>query len=241
VIDPNEMLELMAVGAPEGEYDGWKLDRLTLEGLSIERIRHMALGRDTPDGTYTRLIMPDGNVMMSDTYAERIDAIPILTKMIRRGGDVLINGLGIGMMLPVLIASPEITHIDVVEKEAAVIALVGDYYRGLAGEKLTIHHADAFDIEWSVLKSWSVAWHDIWPYIDSSNLPEMIQLEAKYQDRVTYQESWLRDDCEAQQELDDAIENNTPPHELSPRAFAMLQSLRVAYSDGPMLIRLEEA
>ena len=43
---------------------------------------------------------------------------------------------------------------------------------------------------------YDVVWHDIWDYITSDNLPEMIKLHRKYGRKCDYQESWCRYRCE---------------------------------------------
>ena len=129
------------------------------------------------------------NVVMSDTpdeYADHTEAIE------RASGRVLINGLGIGMVLKAMLAKPSVTHIDVVEIEADVLSLVAPYY---SDPRITYHHASAYTIKWPEGFQWDLAWHDIWPTMDSQNLEDMAHLMRKYEDRVQWQGCWGMEYC----------------------------------------------
>ena len=143
-------------------------------------------GRYVPPGTYTRLTYK-GGVIMSDTPDELRDLAAVLR---RARGRVLIHGLGLGCVVRALLAKPNVEHIDVVEREADVIALTARYY---AGERCTIHHGDAFSHPWPEDARWDVVWHDIWPDLRDENLAEMARLHRRFQDRCDWQGSWGRE------------------------------------------------
>ena len=76
--------------------------------------------------------------------------------------------------------SARLKSINVIEREADVIALVGDHYRGL-DRRITIHHADAF--KWKPRgggKVFDCAWHDIWDDMCADNRVEFRKLRAHY-------------------------------------------------------------
>lgn len=180
------------VTVPEGELDGVRVTRFAVakDDLSnmLEAIR---TGRSTRPGEYTALHV-DGRLWMSDTDAEYRDHLDMIWRMrrphVRR---VLINGLGLGMVVQAAIDQPHIEHIDVVEIEPRVVALVGPHYT--RDPRVTIHTADAYTIQWPPGTRWDLAWHDIWPDMMADNLPEMTKLHRKYGRRVSWQGSWGRE------------------------------------------------
>ena len=125
-----------------------------------------------PAGKYARLTV-DGQLMMTDTLFERATAHPFLK---RACGDVLITGLGIGMVLAPLGSWKKIKSVTVVENSQDVIDLVEPY---VSFSKLKVVCADAFD--WHPGKRrFDVVWHDIWPTISEDSLPEIEKLKRRY-------------------------------------------------------------
>ena len=140
-------------------------------------------------GTYTRLC-EGRNVVMSDTPMEirtNKEFVNLAT------GDVLINGLGLGMVLKALLAKDGIKSITVIEKSADVIAMVACAF---ADEpRVTIIHADAFEYKAPKGVKYDYVWHDIWTHIASDNLKGMERLRRKYASRTEWQGFWARDLC----------------------------------------------
>lgn len=146
-------------------------------------------------GTYVA-VYRDGDLWMSDTPDEQRDHAPVIWECRRQGADrAILNGLGIGMVLNALLHEPSICHIDVVEIDPDVIALVGPYYQQVAegnAKSLAIHEADAYTKAWATGTRWDIAWHDVWQDSCLDNLPEMTRLHRRYGRRVRWQESWNR-------------------------------------------------
>ena len=182
------------VDVPEGEIGNWKVSKFTIVPGDRRVKRDASKGRPIPLGTYTMLEVC-GATMMTDTPAEIMDSMSFILKARDR---VIINGLGLGVVPGILLHVGLVTHIDIVENSEDVIALVGP---SIVDSRVTIHHADAFDIRWPRGTKWHSAFHDIWPTICSDNLPEMYRLEKKYKSRVKRQESWLKAQC--MQQLED--------------------------------------
>lgn len=182
-------MEEYKVAIPEGKSGEWKVERFVVPEQSIEGFRCAQEGRPVDPGTYTRLIK-DGawNVMMSDTPAEISDHLDFIH---RATGRCLLNGLGLGVVLKALLTKPEVIHIDVVEIEQDIINLVWPTYQN--GDRITLHHDDAFSIQWSKDKRWDCIWHDIWPSICTDNLPEIAKLKHKYARRAKYQAAWVEE------------------------------------------------
>lgn len=186
----------MRVELPDIDAEGVVVRRFDITPEESKRTRLMAVmggGRGfAPAGSYTRLNV-DGRLWMSDTPDEMRDHAEAYWEAQRRGGRVLINGLGLGMVVGAMLRLPQVEHIDVVELDERVARLIGEHY---AGDRVTVHHADAYDIQWPTGTRWTVAWHDIWPTITGENLAGMHRLHRKYGRRTDWQGSWARWSCE---------------------------------------------
>ena len=192
------------VDIPEGQSGNWHIERFEVseEAASLERLRSaFNPGRrmPVPVGQYTRLMYEAPNRMrtlvMSDTPAEISDH---LEPIYRAKGQVLVNGLGLGVVVKAMLEKPEVKSLTVIEFSPDVIALVGDYYVAQYGDRLEIVNADAFTWQPPRGVRYTIVWHDIWNHICSDNLPEMHRLHRKYGRRTDWQGSWCRAECEYQ-------------------------------------------
>lgn len=86
----------------------------------------------------------------------------------------------------------DVTSQDVHER---VIATIGEFYRDTYGDRITIHHADAYEMtsRWPKGTWWDVAWHDIWPTLDCDNLADYARLNRSYGRRVGWQGAWAQE------------------------------------------------
>ena len=98
----------------------------------------------------------DGDIVMEDSVAELQRHLPI---WMAARGRVLVTGLGLGCVVRGLLASPKVSHVDVVEIDRKIIDVVGPE---VAGSRCTIHHADALTWEPPPDAAWDFAWHDLW-------------------------------------------------------------------------------
>lgn len=150
--------------------------------------------REIPPGIYRRLIRHDPGypvTVMSDTPAEIFDmAGPYLGQTYRPTPRMLINGLGLGILPLALLTYSSIEHIDIVEIDIEVIGLVGQ--RFFDDPRVTIHHADAFTMEWPKGTTWDYAWHDVWDELSADHVKAMDKLHRKYRKVVGDQDSWCR-------------------------------------------------
>ena len=124
---------------------------------------------------------------MSDTPSEIRDHMePILVAK----GNVLIAGLGIGMVLQACLEKPEVKHVTVIELSPEVIELVGGHYKAKYGDRLTIIQADI--MEWKPPKGerWDVFWADIWDNKCGDNTDEMTKLNRRYGRRTDWKACW---------------------------------------------------
>lgn len=197
-LDPKDW-EQFKVGEKltDGESGIWRVKHFHIEEDDPRRLLYVAEGRDSGWGDFVSLGFKEDDhwhPMMTDTkveiwgHYEAIDAIAwSSTKR------VLINGLGLGMVLNAALQYDHVEHIDVVDNSWDVIKLVAPAYT--ADPRVHVHHADAFNVQWPRNTRWNVVWHDIWPTISSSNLPEMTRLKRKYQNRCDWQAAWEEDKC----------------------------------------------
>jgi len=176
------------VDVPVGQSGKWKIERFEITQKDADRINlrescnNHGLGyRGVVAGTYTRLCDTKYSwnlgVMMSDTPAEIADH----EKAIKRArGNILINGLGIGVVLNACLMKPEVKHCTVVEVDPDVISLVAPHYQKKWGDRLTIVQANALTWEPPKGAKYSMIWHDIWKNICANNLVDIVDLKRKY-------------------------------------------------------------
>ncbi len=198
---------LRKVDVPVGKSGDWEISRFSVskKEADFHNLRETIHGgrRTILPGVYTKLTC-SGKIVMSDTPAELEDHwAPARRARDDRGlfdpripNNVLINGLGLGVVAQAVLDEPTVSHVTVVEKSSDVIALVGLHYTKRYGSKLTIVCADALD--WKPPKGhrYRVVWHDIWSDISADNIPEMHRLHRKYGRRCDWQGSWCRWMCE---------------------------------------------
>ncbi len=178
---------------PDAASGDWRVETFEVDEQTAKFSRmRAALGHGTERvdaGRYKRL-MRGGTVVMSNTAMELDTNRPI----IRYGrGDVLINGLGLGLVVAALLKKPEVRSIRVIEKSADVIKLVGPTFA--SDPRVTIIHADAYEYTPAKGERFDAVWHDIWDNICSDNLPEMTRLTRKYARRTTWQDCWSKIEC----------------------------------------------
>ncbi len=212
------------VNLPEGTSGDWKIEHFEVDkkAASFGTIRAIAggTGRSVPEGRYTGLYRGQ-SLIMSDTPDEIRDHMIVVHEARRRGGHVLINGLGLGMVTAAVLKVelqcqscmqyPDLgrcdcTHVSgevnfqyaadkvtVIEKSADVIALVAPTLKTRFGSRLEIIEADAFEFKPRKGQRFSVVWHDVWNNLCTDNLEGMGTLHRKYGRRCDWQGSWGRE------------------------------------------------
>ena len=150
--------------------------------------------RAVKPGVYKKLIWRDpknhnnGTLWMSNTPAEIDDHWEFFYQVETRGGDILINGLGLGVVLTHILKFPNVKTVTVIEKEKSIIKLVAPTFKD--DKRIKIIHADA--LKWKPEKGrrYNVVWHDIWPSLCTDNKPTMSYLHRSYARRCDWQGSW---------------------------------------------------
>lgn len=144
-------------------------------------------------GVYARLTV-NGSLMMTDTeYEWRSNRRAVRLAH----GDVLIGGLGIGMVLVPILQNPDVHSVTVVEKYQDVVDLVETGVRCsvhyMQAAKLTIHTGDI--LEWTPYKgqTFDFIYFDIWENVCTDNLAEMTKLKRRFARRLNREnpKAWM--------------------------------------------------
>jgi hypothetical protein len=147
-------------------------------------------------GVYTRL-MVKGQLMMSDTQMEKDTNLRFVHGA---SGEVLIAGLGLGLVIQAIMDKPGVTHVTVVEKYQDVIDLVGPTMKALYGDKLTIILADIFEWKPERGKKYDTIYFDIWASQSTDTLKEIARLHQRFGGRLAsngWLDSWRRAELQA--------------------------------------------
>jgi hypothetical protein len=186
------------IHVPDGVAGDWKVSAFTVSKAEadLENIRAMIgrrpLSRIVP-GAYKRLTYR-GGVVMSNTPMEIITHLPLQSQAKRAPGHYLLNGLGLGMAVAMLLEIPHVERVTVVEKSEDVLTLSGPTYA--SDPRVELVHGDAFEYQPPKGTRFAGVWHDIWPTFCPDNIPEMSRLTRKYGRRADWQGSWGREECE---------------------------------------------
>lgn len=154
-------------------------------------------------GSFVKLYV-NNELMMSDTLMEKTTNRDFIY---HAKGDVMIAGLGIGLILENLrakIESKEVTSITIYEKFQDVIDLVAPKYSDLP---VTYHCKDILTYSPPKEEKYDTIYFDIWPSIDYSyNLPQIRTLHNRWKFHKktsdSYMNSWMKEFLQAQKRRD---------------------------------------
>ncbi|KKL87994.1 hypothetical protein LCGC14_1929150 [marine sediment metagenome] len=196
---------------PEDKSGSWAINHFyTDEKEAHQRWLAAALSgnyeyRDLEEGLYTKLsnngVSWGNTTQMTDTPMERRTNLKFMRKA---HGDILIGGLGIGLIIAPLLCKgigKGVDSIRVVESSPDVIKLVKPHL-----DKLD-KHGKLEVIEGDVMEYWTddrfnVVYFDIWTNITADNLPEMSKLHRRWAHRMDKSDpdrwlsSWRHKDCQ---------------------------------------------
>ena len=133
---------------------------------------------------------------MTDLYDEWWTQRAAIAQARERGGEVLITGLGLGLVVASMLEPPgsRVKRVVVIERSADVISLVAPSLEQRYQGQIEIINADAFVWLPPSEQRFSVAWHDIWPNPHQPGvMAEAEQLEQHYAPYCAWQGSWVRD------------------------------------------------
>lgn len=128
----------------------------------------------------------DGEIVMEDSLPELMRHLPA---WVHARGRVLVTGLGLGCVVRGLLAVEAVEHVDVVEICPWIIRVIGPT---VAGDRVTIHHADARAWEPPEGARFDLAWHDIHCMSDGDPALQVMHagLMVRYIDRARRQGAW---------------------------------------------------
>lgn len=173
-------------GIPDGESGRFSIMSCTPE-TGPPSWQNYANFADLPDQTYTVLFEDFGSKLniMQDSHREFDEHIWMLDRM---KGDVLIGGLGIGMINIPLLESDEVTSVTIIEKNQDVIDLVWDHCA--KDGRFTLVHDDVNT--WNIPEgnSWDVAWFDTWLTHEEPLQTYIDRIREKYGDYATEINGW---------------------------------------------------
>lgn len=183
------------INVPVGKKGRWEVQefKVTKKDADWHNLRSLlnfsGSDRRIEPGKYKRLVRNNIDTIMSNTPAEIRDCYPFIQVA---EGNILINGLGLGVLLAALLKKKEIKRITVIEIDKDVIALIAPSFKS---KKLTIINDNAY--EWNPPKGvkYDFVWHDIWDTINADNLEGMEKLHRKYGKRTKVQASWCKKAC----------------------------------------------
>ena len=168
----------------EEDARSFNLRRLMNYGSSIEMIEA---------GDYVKLYVND-ELMMSDTSMEKITNTDFITFA---HGEVMIAGLGIGLILENLIPlyeSGKITKVVMYEKYQDVIDLVAHRYTDKL--PLEVRCQDIMTYKPPKEEKYDTLYFDIWPEIDDKNLDDVRVLHNRWKTHKkegSWMGSWMAD------------------------------------------------
>ena len=154
----------------ERELNDWKLQKFEINDNNIR-----AMLEGVTPGKYIRLLH-NNECVMSDTNMEKRTNSDFC---INAHGDIIIGGLGIGMIIMAIQDKPEVNTITVIEKNQEVIDIVASQLN--LNDKVNIICADVF--EWKPERGvkYDMAYMDIWNWINEDVYKnEMQPLKRKY-------------------------------------------------------------
>lgn len=147
--------------------------RFTLERFTITK-ENNSIRFPLPHGEYVRL-MEHGEVVMSDTPMEKRTNQFFIDNA---HGDVLIAGLGIGLIVLPIQDKEEVTSITILEKNPEVIEMVAEQLP--LNDKVTIIQGDVYEHTFPKGTKFNCIYFDIWNYVNSEVYQEMKKLKRKY-------------------------------------------------------------
>ena len=147
-----------------------------LENFHIDDKNFGAKLQGISPGTYTRL-MYRGQVIMSDTNMEKRTNLEFVRNAY---GNVVVGGLGIGLILMAIQDKEDVRTITVLDKSKEIIQMVGEQLP--LNKKVKIIQADVFEWEPKESDCFNTIYMDIWTYINQDiYFNQMEPLIEKYQ------------------------------------------------------------
>jgi len=190
-IYPRETLESSNYYIARGLVTHEFIERVRMSNSPIENLADYY----EPGKEHLFLISKSEGVMMSDYPDERITNQKFLENA---HGDILIFGLGIGLIVFPLLNEDDVRSITIVELDSELPGLVGPVIKTIDSMgKVTILNGDAFEYADKLDKKYDTIYFDIWARITDESYEEMEKLHELYRpllkDENGYIDSWRYD------------------------------------------------
>lgn len=169
---------------PIGKSGDWEVQKFNISKedadffnlFNLRQHLNYTSGRAIKPGNYTKLIN-NSTLIMSDTPAEMRDHFVFYDEAY---GNVLINGLGLGLIARALLLKPEVDKLTINEISEDVIKLAGPTLQKEFKGRVVINHTDA--LTWKPFdgERFNAVWHDIWGEACANNYEEIKKLHRRY-------------------------------------------------------------
>jgi hypothetical protein len=194
---------------PEGEIGNAKIGHFEIEddiGSKLFNLRATREGQPwaaVKPGRYAKLLT-HGSLMMTDTPMEQRTNLAMASIA---EGDVLIGGLGLGMLVVPLLAKEAVRSLTVVEIMPEVISLVWPALSKLPGaSKLRIICGDinSDEIRAKLTTKFDTIYFDIWRDLCTDNLENIAALRRRFSRRLNrenpraYMGAWVEHELRAE-------------------------------------------
>ena len=133
------------VNIPEATSGDFRIEHVTTDSYC---------GSPEPMDTYTVLFNEHHNIMQ-DTTREYVEHEQFLKSVY---GDILIAGLGLGMINQPLMDNPNVKSVTIIEKFQDVIDMVWDHCP--KNKKFRLIHDDIY--KWDIDSKFDIGWFDSW-------------------------------------------------------------------------------
>lgn len=198
----------MAEVLEERITDAYSLEKFTVSESEARMANGMAKRSAAfiDAGDYVRLMEKRRSgwheVVMSDTPYERRTNLDF---MLHAKGDILIAGLGIGMILLPLFETAGVTSITVIEKNLPIIQMILPqllpYAQKAFGLRFRVIHADIEQWLPPAGTRYQTIYFDIWNNVCGDNWPQMKMLHKRFRKYLakvtdtTWIGSWEQEEC----------------------------------------------
>jgi hypothetical protein len=185
---------------PAGASGAWVVEKVSIPARDYD-----PTSDPRPDcfkfrpGVYTCL-RREATQFMTDLYDEWWTQRAAIEQALARGGNVLVTGLGLGLVAEAMLrpARSPVSRVTVVEFSPDVIRLVKPYLDSRYPGRVEVFEADAFTWEPPRGRRFTACWHDIWPDPHAPAVTEeMRRLGSRYRPWCDWQGFWPKSYVEA--------------------------------------------
>jgi len=181
------MARWTVTGIPEGESGDYSIQHCTTTTGSGSWLNYVNY-KEITGGPYTVLSKKYGKAwlnIMQDTEREYAEHDWLVSRM---SGDILLGGLGIGMIHIPLLASSDVTSVTIIENSQDVIDLVWDHCA--KDDRFTLIHDDINTWDIPEGSNWDVGWFDSWITSDEKLSNYVARMNQKYGSCITEIGGW---------------------------------------------------